>query len=83
MPSPSAASENAVVYCAGLRGALSLSLYVKHQTHPPPPGHASHSVSRSARFTRCSALVSAYSGPSNETIHYIQRVGGMPTARPL
>jgi len=52
MPSPSAASENVVVYCAGLRGALSVSLYVKHKTRrpPPPPGHVSHS----ACFTRCS-----------------------------
>jgi len=71
MPSRSAASENVVVYCAGLRCELSLS--VKHQTHPPPPGHVSHSVC----FTRCSALVSAYSGPSNETIHAARR----PTAR--
>jgi len=63
MPYPSAASDNVVVYCAGLRGAL--SLYVKHQTDPPPPGHVSHLVC----FTRCSALVSAYSGPSNETTH--------------
>jgi len=50
MPSPSAASENVVVYCASLRGALSVSLYVKHQTRPPAPGHVSHSVC----FTRCS-----------------------------
>jgi len=57
MPSPSAAGENVVVYCASLRGALSVSLYVKHQTRPPPPGHVYHSVC----FTRCSALVSVYS----------------------
>jgi len=52
MPSPSAASENVVVYCASLCGALSVSLYVKHQTRPPPPppGHVSHSVCS----TRCS-----------------------------
>jgi len=50
MSSPSAASENVVVYCAILRGALSVSLYVKHQMHPPPPGHVSHSVC----FTCCS-----------------------------
>jgi len=46
MPSPSAASENVVVYCASLRGALSVSLYIKHQTRrPPPPGHVYHSFS--------------------------------------
>jgi len=44
MLSPSAASENIVIYCAGLCGALSVSLYVKHQTCPPLPGHVSHSV---------------------------------------
>jgi len=66
MLSPSAASENVVAYCAGLRGALSVSLYVKHQTRPPPPpGYVSHSVC----FTRCSALVSANSGPSTQTTH--------------
>ena len=80
MPSPSAASENVVVYCAGVRGALSLYLYVKHQTHPQPPGHVSHSVS----FTRCSALVSAYSGVVRQMRPYMQRVCGRPvTRRPL
>jgi len=74
MPSPSAASENVVVYCAGVRGALSLSLYVKHQMHPPPPGHASHSVC----FTRCSALVS---GVVRQMRPYMQRVGGRPVIR--
>jgi len=33
-----------------------------------------------AAVKRCSALVSAYNCPSNETM---QRVGGRPTARPL
>ena len=75
MLSPSAASENVVAYCAGLRGALSVSLYVKHQTRPPPPGHVYHSVC----FTRCSALVSVYSDLSTQTMHAARR----PTARPL
>jgi len=34
MPSPSAASEDVVVYCVSLRGALSVSLYVKTSKAP-------------------------------------------------
>jgi len=76
MPSPSAASENDVVYCAGLRGALSVSPYVKHQTCPPPPGHI-QCVSHAA-VKRCSALVSVYSGPSRYRRPCMQCIGLQP-----
>jgi len=81
MPSPSAASENVVVYCAGLLCALSVSLYVKHQMRPPPPGHVSHSVC----FTRCSQALQCtgqrvqWSIIATQTMHAARR----PTARPL
>jgi len=77
MPSPSAGSENVVIYCANLRGALSVSLYVKHQMHSPPPGHVSHSVC----FMRCSQHVQRvqWSIIVTQTMHAARR----PTARAL
>jgi len=79
MPSPSAASENAVVYCAGLRSALSLSVYVKHQTHPRR---------LDTRLIQCVSQSHAAVHWSARTLvrqmrPYMQRVGGRPTARPL
>jgi len=81
MPSPSAACENVIVYCASLRGALSTSLYVKHETHPPLPGHASDSMC----FTRCSQALQCtgqrvqWSVNVTQTMHAARR----PTVRPL
>jgi len=49
--SPSGASENVVVYCAGLHSTLLVSLYVKHQTRLPPPGHMSHAVFHTLQCT--------------------------------
>ena len=75
MPSPSVASENVVVYCARLHGALSVSLYVKHQTRPPPPGH----VSCSMCFTRYSQVLQCTGQRSIKvTRPCMQRVGLQP-----
>jgi len=77
----SAASKNVVVYCASLHGALSMSLYVRHQMRLPPPGHVSHSVS----FTRCSQALQCtrkriqWSVKVTQTMHAARR----PTACPL
>jgi len=82
MRPPSAASENVVIYCAGLRGALSVSLYVKHQTRPPPPpGHVSHSVC----FTRCSQALQCTGQRVQWSVIVTQtmRAARRPTARPL
>ena len=76
MPSPGAASENVVVSCASFHGALSVSLYVKHQTRPPPPGHVSFSV---FHMLQCTGQRAQWSVMVTQTMHAACR----PTARPL
>jgi len=81
MPSPTAASENVIIYCACLRGALSVSLYVKHQTRPLPPGHVSHSVcfTRCRQALQCTGQRVQWSVKVTQTMHAARR----PTARQL
>jgi len=84
MLSPSAVSElseNVVVYCARLRSALSVSLYVKHQTCLPLPGHVSHS----ACFTRCSQALQCTGQRVQWSVKVTQTMyaARKPTARPL
>ena len=83
MPSPSAASENAVVYCSGLCGALSLSLYVKHQTLLPQPGHVSHSVFHTLQSRPAVhwSVVSAYSRRQGNADHCSMQRTGLQPAR--
>jgi len=51
MLSPSAASENVVIYCAGLRGTQSLSLYVKHQAPAAAWTRVSFNVFHTLQYT--------------------------------
>jgi len=85
VPSPSAASENVVVYCAGHRGALSLSLYVKHQTRPPPPRHLSDSVyfRRCSQALQCTGQHVQRSAKVTQTMHAARRPTPPIMSRPL
>ena len=73
MPSPSAASENVVVYCAGVRGALSLSLWPVRQTSNAPAAAWTRVSFSVFHMLQCTGQRVQWSGPSNETIHAARR----------
>ena len=78
MPSPSAASENVVVYCAGFRGACTVTVPVRQTSNAPAAAwtRVSFSVFHMAVHWSARTVV-------RQMRPHMQRVCSRPTVRPL
>jgi len=83
MPSPSAASENVVVYCAGFRGACTVTVPVRQTSNAPAAAWTR--VSFSVFHTLQSSAAVHWSARTvvRQMRPHMQRVCSRPTVRPL